>query len=74
MSDPLLKYYYDWLNRYKDDADRRLELLRRCNEIMPACPICKGNLVTWSRLAYNETIRTGHTKDCELARELGDEN
>ena len=54
-------------------AAKRKELLRRCNEIMPTCPCCKGNLRTWERIAYNESKRIGHADDCELAKELGDD-
>ena len=58
---------------YKNLAASRLELLRRCNNIMPTCPECKGNLRTWSKIDENKTIRVGHADDCELAKELGDE-
>ena len=55
----------------KDIADGRLELLRECNNIMPTCPKCKGNLRTWSKIDENKTIRVGHADDCEIAEELG---
>ena len=47
------------------------KLLRRCNEIMPACPCCKGNLRTWHKIDENQTIRIGHADGCELAKKLG---
>ena len=62
-------------NRYikaRADADRCKELLRRCNNIMTTCPICKGNLRTWSKIDENQTIIVGHADDCELNKELGD--
>jgi len=55
------------------DADRRLELLKTCNATMPACPFCGENLKVWDRLAYNERKVIGHKPDCELAKELKDE-
>ncbi len=56
------------------EAETRLRgLLRRCNDIMPACPECKGNLTTWHTISENRTIRVGHDADCELAAEVGDE-
>lgn len=55
------------------DNTRLVELLKQCNNIMPACPKCKGNLRTWERLAYNETTRVGHAEGCKLAKELGDD-
>ena len=30
--DGLEDYYYQWMNKYKDDADRRGELLRRSKD------------------------------------------
>ena len=32
--DGLEEYYYQWMNKYKDDADRRLELLRRAKQYL----------------------------------------
>ena len=32
--DGLEEYYYQWMNKYKDDADRRLELLRDGVELL----------------------------------------
>lgn len=54
-------------------AASRLELLRECNNIMPTCPKCKGNLKTWSKIDENKTIRVGHNDGCKLAEELGDD-
>ena len=34
--DGLEDYYYQWMNKYKDDADRRLELLGRCASVIDA--------------------------------------
>ena len=51
-------------------AIRCKEFLRRCNSIMPVCPICKGNLKTWENLAENKTIRIGHVDGCELDCEI----
>lgn len=41
-------------------ADRRLELLRRCNEYMAICPFCRRKSTDF------------HTDDCQLAKELSD--
>ena len=54
-------------------ATRLRGLLRECNNIMPACPKCNGNLKTWQNLMENKTIRVGHAEDCELAKELADD-
>ena len=32
--DGLEDYYYQWMNKYKDDADRRGELLRRSKDYL----------------------------------------
>ena len=32
--DGLEDYYYQWMNKYKDDADRRLERLRTINAVL----------------------------------------
>ena len=55
--DGLEEYYYQWMNKYKDDADRRGELLRRWDKHKKVCPFCNTR---W------------HTDDCELAKELAD--
>jgi hypothetical protein len=63
----LEEYYYQWMNKYKDDADRRLALLRECEwgghyaVTSPHCSICK--MPDWK----------GHADDCELAKELADD-
>ncbi len=62
----LLDAFFD----VKEENKHLRELLRQCNVIMPTCPFCKGNLRTWHRIAYNESIRIGHTDGCELAMEL----
>ena len=54
-------------------ATRQSKLLRECNNIMPTCPKCKGNLRTWEKIDENKTIRIGHADNCELAKELGNE-
>ena len=63
--DGLEDYYYQWMNKYKDDADRRGELLKRLEFAGGDwsdgwCPICSGDNLN------------GHTADCELAKELAD--
>ena len=32
--DGLEEYYYQWMNKYKDDADRRLKRLRTINAVL----------------------------------------
>ena len=66
--DGLEEYYYQWMNKYKDDADRRGELLKRVPEWVYDkdqecyfCEICGNNK------------DYGHSKSCELAKELADE-
>ena len=61
-----------WEYKY-NQAEKYLKLLRQCNNIMPTCPICKGNLKTWERLAYNESKIIGHADDCKLAKALDNE-
>ena len=63
--DGLEDYYYQWMNKYKDDADRRRELLKRLQWVADEdnyyyCPVCYGEK------------DDGHTDDCELAKELAD--
>ncbi len=55
----LQEYYYQWMCKHKDDADRRLGLLKSLewahNGACPSCYMMKGE---------------GHADDCELAAEL----
>ena len=78
--DGLEDYYYQWMNKYKDDADRRLELLieteRRVREHEFAhrriCPYC-GCQIGLCYLAIGvDPITKQHDPDCELAKELAD--
>ena len=55
--DGLEDYYYQWMNKYKDDADRRLELMRYVEKHKKVCMFC------YTRY---------HTDDCKWAKELAD--
>ncbi len=63
-------FWRDECRKAEAESSRRLELLKRCNETMPTCPVCKGSLRKWHRLAYNEVKIVGHTEDCKLAKEI----
>jgi len=55
--DGLEEYYYQWMNKYKDDADRRGELLQRAYDALRMYTLSHG---------------TPHTQFIdELADELG---
>ena len=60
----LKEYYYQWMCKHKDDADRRLALLMRVNEWANEtgqCPICRS--VSWDGDALM------HVPECELDAE-----
>ena len=42
--DGLEEYYYQWMNKYKDDADRRLELLRAALEFIDGISLAEAEL------------------------------
>ena len=42
--DGLEEYYYQWMNKYKDDADRRLELLRAALEFIDGMSLAEAAL------------------------------
>ena len=73
MTNYLVEHWQELYKQAEALAASRLELLRECNNIMPACPKCKGNLRTWEKIDENKTIRIGHADNCELAKELGDD-
>ena len=63
--DGLEDYYYQWMNKYKDDADRRLELLKEMGDRCAFCPWCMNHRIS----TVGEKI---HNDDCKLAKELAD--
>ncbi len=63
----LLEYYYQWMCKHKDDADRRLALLRRYEWI----PHYVGGHVEYHYCPECNNIKGhGHADGCELAAEL----
>ena len=60
--DGLEDYYYQWMNKYKDDADRRLKMLRAAHLHM---------------VAIGEHDYCNHHDEecliCNIAKELADE-
>ena len=69
--DGLEDYYYQWMNKYKDDADRRLMLLKEANEDRlseyTSCFSCGRSPVIREGKVIDQ-----HFPDCELAKELAD--
>ena len=66
--DGLEEYYYQWMNKYKDDADKRLELLRR----LEWTPLYFSTLkkIVYTCVICSHSKEDGHAADCELAKEL----
>ncbi len=58
----LAAYYYQWLNKYKDDADRRKKLLKRVQEY-----------IDWLGDADDTKIFAVESLMEELAKELSDD-
>ena len=48
--DGLEDYYYQWMNKYKDDADRRGELLKEWRDMM----LVQKEKGAWD--SYNEAV------------------
>ena len=58
---------YDYVDALEAEASRRLELLRNHEWNSPP-----GTTEMWCIYCWN-TLQQGHAEDCELAKELGDE-
>ena len=68
--DGLEDYYYQWMNKYKDDADRLRELLRR----LEWTPLYFSTLkkIVYTCVICNQSKEDGHTADCELYKNVQD--
>ena len=67
MSDVQIKAMDSLILQLKDDADRRLKLLREMESHMATCIVCGHHL----RGIYGGY---SHAKDCKLGQELADED
>ena len=62
--DGLEDYYYQWMNKYKDDADRRLERLRTINDVLKE---------KWQKGLYqDELVRKLNVIQAIVEQELAD--
>ena len=78
MCDKLTRYYFNWMSTYKNDADRRLELLKRCKEEMEiSVRDFDESINPWLEAAgyHPVTLTPKAMKKLigELAEELGDD-
>ena len=78
--DGLEDYYYQWMNKYKDDADRRLELLKDIEKSVRehewahrrVCPSCQQPIGKRFPNIGGEFVEKHHAPDCKLDKELAD--
>ena len=73
--DGLEDYYYQWMNKYKDDADRRLELLREAKKVIyyiSARQMVDDDTVNEFLERVEKDVHGAwkHTDDCELAEAI----